>query len=215
MQKGVQIAFAITLVVLSIVSMIWRSNMMEDIVYAVVIPSFILTVISFASDISSECEKNAQELAESSEKLFELSQKMVNLKMEKYKYGCFEGVPFVEDLVPKEIVDDQVEGLKHVKEANAYRLTQIIFAKSKRFCDRFSIVGYVALFLSLCLSPVIMSWLSAINLNCITLWSLSVLYITIELKADICNWLFIRLHKWQAAKYTKRLKDSKNDSDQV
>ena len=62
--KTVQRAFAIALVILSgICTVRPEAELMSSIVYAVVIPSFILSLISFVTEISEHCEKEAENLS--------------------------------------------------------------------------------------------------------------------------------------------------------
>ena len=60
----------------------------------------------------------------------------------------------------------------------------MIFIKSKKIFDKIIFVGYTLLFVSLIFSPYFHGWISNINLNSLTLWSLTLLYITLELKAE-------------------------------
>ena len=51
-KKGIQVAFAIALVFISIIATFWKSEVLENIIYAVVIPSFLLSIISFVAEIA-------------------------------------------------------------------------------------------------------------------------------------------------------------------
>ena len=54
MKKGVEKAFAIALFIISIISTIFPTNHIESITYAVIVPSFILSLTSFISEISKK-----------------------------------------------------------------------------------------------------------------------------------------------------------------
>ena len=68
--KTLQKAFAIALIALSVICTRWPdAELMTSIVYAVVIPSFILSMISFITEVSEHCEKEAEKLAKLEEKV--------------------------------------------------------------------------------------------------------------------------------------------------
>lgn len=202
MKKGVEIAFAIVLVILSILGTIWPTELMISIIYSVVIPSFVLSLISFVAEISLGCEEKAKEQAEAAKEVADLTNELADLKLELYQAGKYD-VPYRPEYVPKEIHEKRQECLGHLNTALASADARLVFQKCKRICDRIMVAGYVILFLSLCFSPYIVKWLSAIDLNCITLWSLALLYLSLELKEEVCGWLFERLFK----KYEKRAKE--------
>ena len=54
-KKGIQVAFAITLIIISIIATIWQTELLGNIIYAVVIPSFLLSIISFVAEIAEKC----------------------------------------------------------------------------------------------------------------------------------------------------------------
>lgn len=204
-KKGIQVAFAITLVIISIIATIWQTELLGNIIYAVVIPSFILSIISFVSEIAEKCEHNAKEGADLASKTADLSERLTNALMKNYEAGISD-LPYIEGRVPKEVTDQQLKTIEHYKEATAYKNVQIFFVKCQNVCHTISVIGYVLLFLSLILSPYAVKLLSVIDLNCITLWSLTLLYFTLELKSEICAKLFDVLHK-------RYLKQADNEVD--
>ena len=62
---------------------------------------------------------------------------------------------------------------------------------------------YVLLFMSMILSPYIARALANMNLNCITLWSLTILYIDSELKHEITAKSFNMLVKHFVKKHSQ------------
>lgn len=195
-KKGIQIAFAITLVIISIIGSFWKSELLGNIIYAVVIPSFLLSIISFVAEIAEKCEETAKKCAELAGQTANTSEKLVEAKMENYKAGIYENKPYIEGLIPKTIMDEQIKTVEYYQDATALVYTQLFMFRCQKVFQRISVVGYVLLFLSLILSPYAVKLLSVIDLNCITLWSLTLLYFTLELKTDICNYLLNVVHRW-------------------
>lgn len=203
-KKGIQIAFAITLVLISIVGSIWKTELLGNIIYAVVIPSFLLSLISFVVEIAEKCEDNAKEFASLVSQNANLAKQLAEAKTKSYEQGFFD-IPYVEGVVPKEITDLQLKTIEYYKEASAYKDVQIFSIKCQGICHKISVAGYVLLFLSLILSPYAVKLLSVIDLNCITLWSLTLLYFTLELKSEICSKLFRFLYNRYLKKVDKDL----------
>lgn len=206
MKKGVEIAFAIALIILAIISTVFPTELTESIIYAVVIPSFILSLISFVSEISELCENNAEKLSDLEKKVSDNAHKFAESRLKLYNEGLHEQ-PFVEGFVPDEIHEHEEASVNYLKKAVISKDVQVFCIKCKRVCHKLTISGYVLLFLSLFLSPCIAKCLSVVDLNCITLWSLALLYVTLELKSECCNWLFGVLYK----KYSKKVEDSLNN----
>lgn len=188
-KKVIQIAFAITLVIISMIGTIWQTELLGNIIYAVVIPSFILSVISFVGEIAEKCEQNSSRIGKLASENAVLSEKLVEEKKKSYDNGSYH-LPYVEGLVPNDILDQQQKTIEYYKDATAYTKAHTFFLKCQLVCNKISIVGYVLLFLSLILSPYVVKLLSLIDLNCITLWSLTLLYLTMELKSEICAKVF-------------------------
>ena len=177
---------------------------MESIVYAVVIPSFILTIISFVAEISEICERTAGKRAESAQKTADLAAEVADLSMENYRAGIYE-VPYSEGDVPQKILETQKQCAEFYCVAAASVEVRTFFVKAKSICDKIVVGGYVLLLLSLALSPCVVQWLSIIKLNCITLWSLALLYLTLELKKELCDDVFEFLYKRAECRITKEV----------
>lgn len=201
MKKTVQIAFAIALVILSIISTILQTDLIGNIIYAVVLPSFILSIISFVAEISEKCETDGEQLYNLSIRCADMSKEIAEINI-KSKFETADSKLTVEEAITPEINEKLTQSNEYSMEALGYQKVRIFCVKCKKNCDRALIVGYVLLFLSLALSPYIAKWLSVINLNCITLWSLSLLYISLELKSEVCAKVF----HWLSEKYIKRTK---------
>ena len=200
MKKIVEKAFAITLIILSLVATFLKIEVIGDMIYAIIIPSFILSLISFVVEISERCEANSTKTSELSHRLSEIEQKNVERDIELYKKGDYK-IPYSEDSIPDEIYLQQLDSYNHLKESNAYLRVSIFCVKCKNICNKLMLLGYVLLFISLCLSSVFVRWLSLVDLNCITLWSLTLLYFTIELKTECCDKLVSFLYKMYSKKY--------------
>ena len=215
MKKGVQIAFAIALVILAIICTAYpEADLMASIVYAVVVPSFILSVISFVAEISDICEAKAGNRAKTARETAELAEEVVQLGMENYRAGIHE-VPYVEGRVPTKLIETQEKCAEFYGMASASMDVRTFFVRLKRKCDIIAIGGYVILFLSLSLSPYIARWLSAVNLNCITLWSLALLYITLELKTEICERIFEWLYNRAKKRVDKSVEEHQREQEEV
>lgn len=212
--KKFQKAFAIALIIISIIGTVWETDIIENIIYAVVIPSFILSLISFVSDISEKCQKDAEETASTVKKLSDLEEDLADKDLELYNKGIYEE-PFVEGLIPEKIYQRKSDSYKHLKEAITYKEIEIFCYKCKKLCDKLIIFGYVLLIISLCMSPYFMQLLNSVNLNCITLWSLTLLYITLELKQEICSKTYNSIYSAYKKLKVKKEKNSRenNDSD--
>lgn len=204
--KTVQRAFAIALVILSgICTVRPEAELMSSIVYAVVIPSFILSLISFVTEISEHCEKEAENLSSLEKKVSDSVEEYARERLKQYEEGTHEQ-PYDKDKVPIDIYNAKIDSVHFLEKSLVSKDVQIFCVKCKNVCSKITTAGYVLLILSLSLSPYIAKWLSAVDLNCITMWSLTLLYITLELKTDVCAWVFNKL----LAKSEK--KRSKNNS---
>ena len=194
MKKGVEKAFAIALFIISLISTVFPTSHMESITYAVIVPSFILSLTSFISEISKKCQDDAEETAKMTHKLSNLEHEIADKDYALYNEGKY-NLQYIEGHVPKEIFDKMSNSVEHLRDSVIFKRMEIFFYKFKSFCDKLVVIGYVLLFISLCLSPYISHWLSVINLNCITLWSLTLLYVTLELKSEISSKLYMLIHK--------------------
>ena len=201
--KTLQKAFAIALVSLSVICTGWpKAELMTSIVYAVVIPSFILSLISFVTEVSEHCEKEAEKLAKLEEKVSHSAEKFAQERLKQYEEGTHE-MPYDKDRIPTDIYNATKDSVDYLRKSLVSKDVQIFSLKCKRVCNKIITGGYVLLILSLSLSPYIAKWLSVIDLNCITMWSLTLLYITLDLKSDICAWVFNKLHARSEKKQSK------------
>lgn len=215
MKKGVQVAFAIALVILSVICTIYpEAELMENIVYAVVIPSFILSAISFVAEISDICEVKAGKLAKTARETAELATKVVQRGMDNYRAGIHE-MPYIEGRVPTDLFEAQEKCVEYYGVASASMDVKTFFVRVKKVCDITVVGGYVVLFLSLSLSPYIVRWLSSVNLNCITMWSLALLYITLELKTEICERIFGCLYKKARKRVDKSVEEHQREQEKA
>ncbi|MGN8897259.1 hypothetical protein [Flavonifractor sp. HCP28S3_F3] len=105
MKKGVQIAFAITLLIISVLATFNQSKLFEDIIYAVVIPSFLLSVISFATEIREKCSKNAHTFEKVYMENSDLKYQSAQQKLAQYDQGTYHQ-PYKEGFVPKDIYEE-------------------------------------------------------------------------------------------------------------
>ena len=105
-KKGIQVAFAITLIIISIIATIWQTELLGNIIYAVVVPSFLLSIISFVAEIADKCISSAAEVGDLAYESGNLSNQLTEIKMQDYDKGMSE-TPYVEGVVPKDITDQQ------------------------------------------------------------------------------------------------------------
>jgi len=137
----------------------------------------------------------------SEKELSVVTNELAELKWENYKNGAY-GQQYIEGMVPLDVSECQERSLKYINKALVTLDVQKFCFHCKKICSYITTVGYVLLFLSLSLSPYIAVWLSSVDLNCITLWSLAFLYVSLELKDEMREWLFRFLHK----RFTKKAK---------
>lgn len=208
MKKIVEKAFAITLIILSLIATFLQFEIIGDMIYAIIIPSFVLSLISFVAEISEKCEADSTKTSKLAQQLSDLEQQKVDGDIEAYKKGNYK-IPYSDGIVPDEIYQQQLESNKHLQESAAYLRVAIFCIKCKKICDKLMMFGYVLLFISLCLSSVFIRWLSLVDLNCITLWSLTLLYFTIELKTECCDKVVSLMYKIYSRKYRKEERDEK------
>ena len=205
MKKGFEIAFGIALFILSVIATIWAdAEFVESIIYAVVIPSFILSLISFLSEISEKCEKDAGDLSNLEKKVSDLVEETADEKLKQYEAGNHE-IPYVKGHIPADIYEAHQESLEYMKKAVVSQGVQLFCTRCKNLCDKITVGCYVLLVLSLSLSPYIARWLSFVNLNCITMWSLALLYVSLELKTEICAWIYNILRKRSEKRITEEV----------
>ena len=202
-KKKIQIAFAVVLVILSIASTFIEDQIMYNIILAVIVPSFVLTIISFIDEIIERCEINSKALSES---CFKFSEE----QLEKAKQQALEADEANSDFLKGFHATLDICKSMHLSGAG-YSDAKEFFEKCRSALSNLSIIGYVLLFLSLIFSPYIVDWLSGINLNCLTLWSLTILYCNIELKPELAGKLLsvIARHFLKRAKEKEKVEAEK------
>lgn len=200
MRKTVQIAFGIALVILSIIASVWKTELINGIVYAVIIPSFVLSIISLVDDLSEKCKEEAQKFgALSMDALLQVKQELSNEHKSYMNSGC-------KTELGDALHEIQVQHLLQKEQNHSetqYVANEILSFCSvcQNVCEKICVVGYVLLFLSLSFSPYITKWLSAVDLNCISLWSLTFLYFSLEVKATVCDLIYKTLNKVYRRKF--------------
>lgn len=172
--KTTQIAFAIVLLILSVVSTIMDDEIITNIIFSVVVPSFILSLISFIDEIMELCEQAANDL---SKNCFELSSKHLEIAKKQAVENNGTDPNFLNTF---HAILDLSQSI-HAS-GDSYSAAKAIFEKYRNILWKSSVVGYVLLFLSLIFSPYITERLPKINLDCLTLWSLAMFYISLEFK---------------------------------
>lgn len=185
MKKNVQIAFAVALVILSILSIFAHSKLFDSIVLGVVIPSFILTIISFIDEVIQKCLIHARKLSDLLKKTADSASSLANTIAPNYKT----------ESEAQQILDLLNQENEYLKEALDYTKLANSLKKCSKLLAYINITAYTILFLSLVLSPYIVEILAGINLNSITLWSLAILYLSNELKPEITVKCFSLLTK--------------------
>lgn len=214
-KKAFQVGFAIALVILSIVSSFCKNDFLGSIVYAVVIPSFILSIISSVSEISDNCKDHAQKVLSLAEENMKLADELYACKVDAYKIGKHE-LPYTEGYIPTDIAQEHAaKKFEYAKDILASHDVKLFFLRCQNVCYWITVVGYVLLILSLSLSYYAVKLLSAFDLNSITLWSLTLLYFTLELKSDICGAIFELLFKKYLKKHSKELDQDFNELKKV
>lgn len=212
MKKGVQISFAITLLIISIAATIIQNDLFESIIYAVIVPSFLLSIISFFSEVSQICKKNAQHFAEVHMEHSDLQYELLRLKKEQYEKELH--TQDIQELNTLQELDKELKSCeKGMQESMVYVSIREFLCRCEKLLNIANIISYTSLFLSLVLSPYIAKCLSTINLNCITLWSLTLLYFGMELKPQICGKVFDYLIKiYKRRKIDKIQADTKKSN---
>lgn len=189
MKKTVQIAFAFTLVILSILSMVIHVEIFRNIIAAIIIPSFLLSLISFIDTIIVKCKLTTEAIL----KEFHESEGLNIIKGE----DKIAGKTFQ--------TEDEIRRLKHEldiitnsnESALGYSELTVFLEICQEVLEKINLATYTLLFIAMVLSPYIVKLLSSVDLNCLTLWSLTVLYVNTELQSELsvqCFKLIARHH---------------------
>lgn len=177
MKKKIQIAFAISLVFLSAVSTFVNTELFSNIVLGIAIPSFLLTVISFLDSIIAKCKGNSAEFAD-------VLRRIADAELWISEHSSSESQTAENT---QQISEESKSSPAHAKEYIAYETMRSTMEKYQTILEYATLVSYVMLFLSLILSPYLVRLLSKVNLNFITLWSLTILYVDAELKYEVTS----------------------------
>ena len=182
MKKTVQIAFALTLLILSIISTIKKIPILNDIILAIIVPSFILTVISFVNEIIENCEQCLGAVAEScndysKEQIEKIKRTLVS-----------KGQKTDEEWKDIRAMLNHCEAIG--KDSVGYYEARDFCTKCKRILQYCNLFAYIFLFLSLILSSFFVKLFAGISLDSLTMWSLTILYFSNELKSELCTKIF-------------------------
>jgi len=130
--KTLQKAFAIALVVLSVICTVWpKAELMTSIVYAVVIPSFILSIISFVTEVSEHCEKEAETLANLEERVSNSAEKFAKERLKQYEEGNHEQ-PYDENKIPVDIYNATKDSVEYLEKSLISKNVQIFLPKMQK-----------------------------------------------------------------------------------
>lgn len=194
MKKIVQIAFAITLIVLSLISTFVSTELINSIVLGIVVPSLLFSIITFIDSIAVKCKENATEFSSVLSKLAGTQLRLSGQLLEETQSE--ENAQRISELLKT--------SSSHTRESVDYARIANAMNKCQSLLKYIRLIVYVLLFLSMILSPYIALALSKINLNCITLWSLTILYIDSELKYEITAKSFDLLVKHFVKKHSQK-----------
>lgn len=195
MKKPVPYAFGILLFILSIISFLFpNSEITVNIVYAVILPSFLLSAISFVSEFSDFCASYATHQEASAIEGVRIAAENIRLVSECTRQGI---LPIVLEEATQNQHNQKVQ--ERLTEFSDMSLAagniKVQFNNVKKVCGIITIVCYVGLFLSLIFASIFVKILSEINLNSITLFSLTIMYLSIELKKDFFFFLYNCIYK--------------------
>lgn len=180
-KKTIEIAFGCSLFILSVVASIVESDLFSSIIYSIVIPSFLLTITSFINKIIEQCRTNSAAIA----KVF-----AENGALHSKKGEAILSLDKITSKDAQELEKEIFASTESLKSAVSYQQMETFFGRTIKVLSVANVVIYTLLFLSMILSPYIMQWLANVNLNCITLWSLTILYIDSELGKELCTFCF-------------------------
>lgn len=184
-------AFVLSVFILCLISTIENNNEINGLVYALIIPVFLITIIEFIIEIKEKCEKYADK---TSEEINKISQLEYELAEEKVKALRIEG-GFDEDNLPKSIQKNYQDSIKHTNIATNYTKVATKFAKLYKILKIIYTIILVLFFLSIVFFSRISNILEKINLNSISLWSLLLLLISIYNKDDVAIKIVDKLYK--------------------
>ena len=178
--------------------MVIHSEVFGNIIAAIIIPSFLLTLISFVDTVIAKCKLNAEAIAKVFQENGELHAKKSEEMIADKAYQTEEEIKKIK--LELDVTNHSYES------ALSYSELKDFFERCQKVLSKVNLATYTLLFLSMVLSPYIVKFLSGIELNCLTLWSLTVLYVDTELKPELCAKCFAFLAQRHLKKRDKENK---------
>ena len=175
--------------------MVIYSEIFSNIIAAIIVPSFLLTLISFIDTIIAKCKVNAEAIAKVYQENGELHAQKGGAMIADKAYQTEEELKMLK--LELDISNHSYENAINYSELRDF------LAKCQTILSNVNLATYTLLFLSMVLSPYIVQILSGVDLNSLTLWSLAVLYIDTELKPELCAKCFSFLAKRHLKKRRK------------
>lgn len=170
-------AFIITILLIAILATFCSDDVLENIVYALILPVFFISLIEFIIEIRDLSENQAQKYQEDYKKLADIQKELAELKEENFR------------LLGK--TDNDGTGEKEYNEATAniiittdYIKVQSALKKLEKVLGYFYIVILIFFFISIIFSNMVVKYLRILNLNCVTLWSLLLVLISTYYKKE-------------------------------
>lgn len=184
-------AFVLSVFILCLISTIGNNNEINQLVYALIIPVFLITIIEFIIEIKEKCEKYADKVSKEMNKMSQLEYELAEEKVKNLKIiGNFD-----ENNLPESIQKNYEDSIKHTNIATNYIKVSTDFVKLHKFLKIIYTIILVLFFLSIIFFSKISSVLEKINLNSISLWSLLLLLISIYNKDDVAIKIVEKLYK--------------------
>lgn len=171
-------AFVIVILIVCILSTFIKSEEFEKLVYALIVPVFLITILEFIIEIKEKSQKLAIEKSNVYDKLSKLEYKTADLSVENLKLkGKFD-----EDNLPQNIQDDYENSIKDTKVATRYIKTSTAIVKLHKPLRVAYLITLILFFISIMFFNKVSNILKNIELNSIALWSLLLLLISIYYK---------------------------------
>lgn len=184
-------AFVLSVFILCIIGTIENNSEINQLVYALIIPVFLITIIEFILEIKEKCEKYADKMSKELNKISQLEYELAEEKVKNLKIiGDFD-----ENNLPEPIQNNYEDSIKHTNMATNYIKVATDFVKLHKFLKIIYTIILVLFFLSIIFFSKISSILENINLNSISLWSLLLFLISIYNKDDVTIKIVEKLYK--------------------
>ncbi len=202
-------AFILTIFFLSLASTIFQNEIFENIVYALVFPTFFMSLIEFIIDIRNIADEEARNLQKGYEELAGLQQENAELKIENNRLL---GKSDKDSIIEVEEVYNKAT--ENIKIATDYMKVIATLIKLEKILSKIYVIVLVLFFSSIIFSSIIVNYLKAINLNCITLWSLLLALLNTYYKKEYSAKLVTRLKEYYENKRLKQsLETTKNNKE--